>query len=76
MFSDDEKRDFLVITKTSARTVILVRVGADSLASSSQPGQKQKYEMKIVTFYTELDPDREDRIQSGSSRQVRSVFGV
>ena len=38
MFSDDEKRDFLVITKTSARTVILVRVGADSLASSSQPG--------------------------------------
>ena len=32
--------------------------------------------MKIVTFYNELDPDREDRIQSGSSRQVRSVFAV
>ena len=38
MFSDDEKRDFLVITKTSGWTVILVRVGVDSLASSSHPG--------------------------------------
>ena len=50
MFSYAEKRDFLVITKTSCWTVILVRVRVDSLASHHLQVKNKNMKWKLLLF--------------------------